>query len=128
MKMIGSTFRFGMGPFLAGLVMLVTLGGCIEIRVASNLGDCPTVSTGDKDDVPGACNPMNWPNGDAAGFLNVETGQVITTTGTHTCNTGIQKKCAGNPGKCGFRGPSCLTKFYPNAPGSTSGQCNCACP
>ena len=122
MKMLNAVLRFGAGPFVAGLFMLVLLAACAEVTV-----QCPPAGGAPGPaEPPGACRiPISY-SGDAFGFYNIETRATINDH-THTCNAGSYK-CQAIPGNCYMGGPNCKSYFGPSSPGAMTGTCGCGCP
>jgi len=113
---------FSLGSLFAGLMMLLLLGACAEVKVT-----CPPAGGGgvcDTDECPpGGCNQpyVPWPNGSPVGFKNTVTGVIITAPTNLICNA-VSNKCQSTPGNCGF-GKTCRNWYRP-----TDSFCHCGCP
>jgi hypothetical protein len=117
-----TVLRFGAGPFVAGLFMIVFLAACAQVTV-----ECPPAGGArGPDDGPAGCRPPVSYSSDAFGFYNIETRSNITDH-THTCNAGSYK-CQAIPGNCYMGGPNCKNYFSPSSPGVMTGTCGCGCP
>jgi hypothetical protein len=109
------------GTLFAGLLMLLLLGACAEVKVT-----CPPagVGAGDGDDDTGGCTTpfVPWQNGSATGFWNTVTKVKNPATPPLSCSTAGSTKCQTSPGTCGFNKP-CKSWYNP-----TTSYCYCGCP
>jgi hypothetical protein len=81
------------------------------------------------DDGTGGCNPTNWANQSATGFVGIGGTSPVPSTPVYTCD-GTSVKCANeNASGCSLRYPAkkCRSTFtYPGG-GVTTGPCACQC-
>lgn len=115
---------FNLGTFFAGLLMLLLLGACADVKVT-----CPPAGGGGgectgEDCPPGGCIQPFVPyvNGNAAGFKNTVTKALIPTPTTITCTLAGSNKCQSIAGNCGFN-KTCINWYRP-----TDSFCYCGCP
>ena len=112
-----------LGTLFVGLFMLLLLGSCAKVNVT-----CPPAGGGGgcdgEDCTVGGCNQpfVSYQNGNAAGFKNTVTGQIISTPTSLTCSAVGSNKCQSNAGTCGWN-KTCRNWYRP-----TDAFCYCGCP
>lgn len=131
MHTFSKDLHWRLGAFLASVLLLVLMQGCVNVNVSTT---CPPRGGGGSSEIvdgPGGCNKMGpivnpWTT-DANTFFKIDLSAVPTgQTPPYRCTAGY--RCAGLPGSCLTNGPKCKTWWLsPVTAGSRDGNCSCDC-